>query len=118
MGNWGATGSLQILVNGPQVLAVTPLPREYALGQVVPNPAMSRSLVSYAMPARATVDLAVFDVSGRRVRSIVRGPVGAGVHEAVWDLHDDSGGLVRAGVYYYRLAVAGRTFTRRLIALN
>ena len=118
LGNWGPEGSLQLLVNGPQPLSVETLPREYALGPTVPNPASSRTLISFAMPARGAVDLAVYDVSGRRVRSLMAGAVGAGVHEAAWDLHDDAGGLVRAGVYYYRLAVAGRTFTRRLIALN
>jgi hypothetical protein len=118
LGNWGPAGSLQLVVNGAPPLAVGQLPRQYALGVGVPNPASSRSLISYAMPAQGTVDLAVYDVSGRRVRSIVGGPMGAGVHEAVWDLRDDTGGLVRAGVYYYRLAVAGQTFTRRLVALN
>jgi hypothetical protein len=52
------------------------------------------------------------------VRSLATGTRPAGVHAATWDLRDDRGGLVRAGVYYYRLEVAGRTFTRRLIALN
>ncbi len=118
VGNWGAAGSVQLVVNGPQPLAVVELPRDYALSPGAPNPAVFRSIISYSLPRRGPVDLAVYDVSGRRVRSIVRGPVEAGVHQVVWDLHDDTGGLVRAGVYYYRLAVAGRTFTRRLIALN
>ena len=117
-GNWGREGSLQLLVNGPQPLAVELVPREYGLGPGVPNPASTGSRISFSMPERSAVDLAIYDIGGRRVRSLVSGPMGAGVHETTWDLRDDSGGLVRAGVYYYRLAVAGRIFTRRLIALN
>ena len=93
-------------------------PNRIELGVARPNPAASRSLISFALPARGDVDLAIFDVTGRRVRSLVTGSQAAGVHESAWDLRDDAGALVRAGVYYYRLDVAGRAFTRRLIALN
>ena len=118
LGNWGPAGSLQLVVNGLGLLAASARPLEYALRPSVPNPAATRSLISFSMPAGADVDLAVYDITGRRVRSLVRGTRAAGVHESTWDLHDETGGLVRAGVYYYRLEVAGRTFTRRLIALN
>ena len=60
----------------------------------------------------------MYDVEGRRVRSLVHGGSPAGVHPVAWDLRDDRGALVKSGVYYYRLAVAGRTFTRRLVTLN
>ena len=109
---------LSIVVNGPQPLAVTTLPREYGLGAAVPNPVASRVRIEYALPERAEVSLAVYDVGGRRVRLLASGVIPAGVHEVQWDRRDDLGGLVRAGVYYYRLNVAGRTFTRRLATLD
>ena len=118
LGNWGAVGALVIVVNGAPPLAVRPQPLEYALGVGVPNPASSRSLITFSIPEGAEVDLSVYDITGRRMRSLVSGRQPAGVHESAWDLRDETGGLVRAGVYYYRLEVAGRTFTRRLIALN
>ena len=117
-GNWGPAGSLQLVVIGAQPLDVAGAPLEYALGDGVPNPATDRSRIHFSMPEKGSVDLGVYDVTGRRVRSLVGATLAAGVHEAAWDLRDESGALVSAGVYYYRLAVAGRTFTRRLIALN
>ena len=118
LGNWGTAGSLQIVVNGTPPLGVGPQPLVYALGVGVPNPAATRSRIDFAMPAGGPVELAVYDVGGRRVRSLVSGTQSAGVHASAWDLRDETGALVRAGVYYYRLDVAGRTFTRRLVALN
>lgn len=118
LGNWGAAGFLQIVVNGTPPLGVAVQPLEYALGAGAPNPAATRSRIDYAMPVDGLVNLAVYDVGGRRVRSLVSGTQAAGVHATAWDLRDETGALVRAGVYYYRLEVAGRTFTRRLVALN
>lgn len=117
-GNWGPAGSLSLVVNGTVPLAVDGVPRDYGLGAGVPNPVATRARISYALPAAGDVRLAVYDITGRKVRSLVSGAIGAGVHEVEWDRRDDVGGLVRAGVYYYRLDVAGRTFTRRLATLD
>jgi len=118
-GNWGAPGSLTIVVNGPvPTTGVDVVPRDYALAAGVPNPASRATHIRYALPAGGAVELAVYDVVGRRVRTLVSAARPAGYHDATWDLRDDAGTLVSAGVYYYRLQVAGRTFTRRLVALD
>src|SRR2546426_699618 len=48
----------------------------------------------------ARYEVAVFDPTGRHVRSIERGTATAGAHAVEWDLRDDAGGRVRAGVYF------------------
>jgi hypothetical protein len=117
-GNWGRALGLPIVVNGPQPLAVADLPVDFGLGQNAPNPVTRATLITFSLPVRGQVDLGVFDVSGRQVRSLVSGSVAPGVHRADWDRRDEEGRLVQPGVYYYRLAVAGRIFKRRLVTLN
>jgi flagellar hook assembly protein FlgD len=62
--------------------------------------------------------VAVFDVDGRRVRTLVDATLGAGPHEARWDGADASGRAVGAGVYFVRLAAAGQAVSRRLVRLG
>jgi len=69
---------------------------------VFPNPAHTQHL-NFSLPTAAHVDLAVFDLLGRRVATIVNGQMPAGTYEKSWAGTDDSGNRVRAGVYFYRL---------------
>jgi len=58
----------------------------------------------------------VYDVAGRRVRSLVDAAVVAGHHEVVWDGRDERGREVSSGVYLYRL-VAGQHRESRTMVL-
>ena len=65
--------------------------------------------------AAGAADLAVFDVSGRQVRQLVRGQLPAGEHVTVWDGTGDDGRPARAGVYFTRLKVGGALLSRRVV---
>ncbi len=117
-GNWGTAQSRSVVINGVSPAAAPERPLAYELAAAVPNPAFGRARVRYALPARGVLRLNVYDVHGRRVRILASGAAEVGLHDADWDLRDDGGHLVRAGVYYYRLDVAGRVFTRRLVVLE
>ena len=73
-----------------------------------PQPMRGSGTLSFALERGSRVSLTVFDVSGRRVRTIVRGFLAAGSHAARWDLVDDRGDRVPAGVYLARLLVDDR----------
>jgi len=63
-------------------------------------------------------DVSLYDASGRRVRSIVRGELAAGRHEAVWDGLDTNGRAVPSGIYFLRLETEGTMRTRRITVLR
>jgi hypothetical protein len=117
-GNWGPVGSLPIVVNGQPLASVTDVPVEFGLQGNIPNPVARRTTITYSLPVRSPVDLRIFDVTGRQVKRLVGESIEAGVHHTAWDRRDDQGRLVLPGVYYYRLAVAGRSFERRLVTMN
>lgn len=83
--------------------------------QARPNPFNPTTTIGYALRESAVVDIAIFDVAGRRVCSLVSGRVPAGEHEAVWDGRNDKGESVASGVYLYRLQADDVDETRRMV---
>ncbi len=69
-----------------------------------PNPATAGKLqVSYSIPAPRRVRLEAFDLAGRHVRTLVDEAQGAGSHNLTWDMRNDTGRRLAAGVYFLRL---------------
>jgi len=85
------------------------------LEHAAPNPFRTRTELRYALPARGSVRVAVYDVSGRRVAVLAEGDQEAGMHVARWDGHDERGGRAEPGVYYVRLEFGGRTASQKVV---
>jgi len=66
------------------------------------NPVRQEARFSFALPARAKVELGLYDVSGRLVRMLVDEELAAGPHDAVWDLRTKHG-RVPAGMFFARI---------------
>jgi hypothetical protein len=79
-----------------------------------PNPFNPRLTVSFSLKEPGMVDVAVFDLRGRRLRALTSGFREAGRHEVQWDGRDGAGRSVAAGVYVVRLVQAGWPVVRRV----
>jgi len=95
-----------------------PVPRHLALYQNHPNPFSSETNGSFALPSASFVELAVYDVSGRRVAVIDRGERGAGESPYRWDGRDSSGGLLASGVYFLRLSSSTGEAVKKIVILR
>ena len=92
---------------------------ETVLAQNRPNPFRSSTTISYRTYAPARITLEIFDVQGRRVRTLLRGEHRtAGTWSVFWDSKDDTGRAVSAGSYFYRLIADGRTQSRKMTMLD
>jgi hypothetical protein len=120
-----STSSSHILVHGPvlcypaTVTAVedpsASLPKSVRLHQNAPNPFNPRTTIRYDLPEDAPkVELRVYDLSGRLVRTLVDGPQSAGSKSVVWAGRDEAGRFVATGVYLYVLATPAYRFTRKM----
>jgi photosystem II stability/assembly factor-like uncharacterized protein len=90
-------------------------PRASFLDPSVPNPFNPGTTLRYGVAAAGPVRLAIFDVRGRRVRTLVDAPRGAsGSYRATWDGRDERGRPAAAGVYEARLETATGALSRRL----
>lgn len=87
-----------------------PLPGRMTISQNYPNPFQSSTTITYSIPAPAYVRLIVYDLLGRKVRSLVDGPQAAGSHAVEWDA---SG--VPNGIYMGRLEAGENTSFRLFI---
>jgi subtilisin-like proprotein convertase family protein len=92
------------------------LPTALEFARAWPNPAHGGSVsLGFALPAAAPVKLALYDVAGRKVRTVADRTFEAGRYQLVWDAHDDRGAVLRPGLYLARLTAGERTLTRRLV---
>lgn len=81
-----------------------------------PNPLMSATSLQFDVPSHVEpVKLAVYNVTGRRVRTLVDGPAERGRHSVVWDGTDDRGRPVSSGAYFVKLEVEGQTSSEKMV---
>jgi beta-glucanase (GH16 family) len=97
---------------------VTDVPGRAAVEPVLlpcaPNPFNPRTTLRFELPAAGPVRLAVYDVAGRLVRTLLDESRGAGSHETEWDGRDASGQAVGSGVYLARLEFDGKVMVTRM----
>src|SRR5262249_58568841 len=94
-------------------------PKELALALASPNPVRDQARFELALPRAAHARLALYDVMGRRVQTLVDADLPAGRSFASWDATSGSGGAsVGAGLYWARLTVGGQTLQRRFTLLR
>ena len=94
-------------------LAVDSPPAGLWLGAPRPNPGRGLVVVPYSLREAGTVSLEIYDVLGRRVATLVRGPRSGGIHVAVWDAHQ-----VAPGIHLLRLSQRGTRLTRRHLVMR
>lgn len=97
---------------------IPPLPRTFALEQNHPNPFNPVTAIGYELPFEAAVELTIFDIQGRVVRTLVASSKTPGRHEVVWNGRDDTGRPVASGVYLYQLRAGEKRETRKMLLLR
>jgi len=77
-------------------------PVNFDLSQNYPNPSNPVSKIDYQLPIDATVNISVYDLTGRLVNTIVNSKMDAGYYTAIFD-----GTNIASGIYIYRISVTG-----------
>ena len=91
-----------------------PLPTVVS-ARVYPNPSNPVLTVELGVPRDSFVELAMYDVAGRRVRSLVRESLARGLHRRMWDGRDDQGHAVATGIYIAKLSAGDDVLTRKVV---
>jgi len=99
-------------------------PREVAtmlnvmhLFQNQPNPFSPETRIDFDLPQNGSVELGIYSVNGRLIRTLIRDERTAGSHSVKWDGRDDQGERVAGGVYFYSLVAPGIEESRQMILL-
>lgn len=103
------SGAVPYDIGGPPTGVATqppagPVPRPGVRAAAYPNPFNPDTIIELELAAAGRIDVTVFDLRGRRVRDLYRGPVAAGRHRLHWDGRRDDGAPVASGVYVCRAA--------------
>jgi hypothetical protein len=114
--------AIKFTTEAPLILSTpphqAPLPTEIALAQNYPNPFNPETTIEFALPQNDVVKLAIFDVLGREVTTLMNGPMTAGQHQITWHGKFSDGSSAASGIYFYRLATAQTVMTRKMILLR
>lgn len=93
-------------------------PHRTALLANVPNPFNPLTRIAFDMARDGHAKLAVYDLGGRRIRTLVDGHLPAGRHALVWDGKDSGGRQAASGVYLYRLETGSDTWQRKMLLIK
>ncbi len=89
------------------------IPSEFALGQNYPNPFNPATNIAFQVPENSRVTLEVYDVTGRRITTLVDDQLDAGYHEVTFD-----GTRLASGVYLYRMQAGDFVQTRKFMLVK
>ncbi len=88
------------------------------LGVNHPNPFRDATVISFALKQPAPVSLAIYNLKGQKVRTLVSGKKDAGRQEVSWDGRDENAEPVASGVYLYRMQAGSYSATRKLMLMK
>jgi flagellar hook assembly protein FlgD len=86
--------------------------------QNFPNPFNPSTTIEYSVSEESPVEIAVFNVGGEKVTTLLNETKSPGRYKVVWDGTDDAGREVSSGVYFYRLTIADYHSTKKMLMLK
>jgi hypothetical protein len=97
------TWRIEVIGTPLEGVTETPTPMDYAINGVYPNPFNSTMVVEYTVPSPSNVRFEVYDISGRKVRTLLDDEMDTGSHRIIWDGTAGDGVTLASGVYFIRM---------------
>jgi len=96
----------------------TNVPATFALKQNYPNPFNPTTSIAYDLSEAGIVNLAIYNISGQEVRTLVNGYRSVDSYMEIWDGTDNQGNMLTSGVYMYKLEVNGFQKTMKMLLIK
>ena len=94
------------------------VPRVFKLAQAYPNPFNPKATIKYEVAKPEHVNLVIYDIAGRLVKTLVDEPKLPNRYEVIWDGKDHAGAQVAAGVYFCRMVAGSFEQTHKMMLLK
>ncbi|MDZ7721851.1 MAG: FlgD immunoglobulin-like domain containing protein [candidate division KSB1 bacterium] len=114
----GAWGFLEVIGGPAAVNDANSAPNEFSLHQNYPNPFNPVTTLTYDVAKATDVTIVVYDVLGKKVKTLVQAKQAAGTHSVNWDGTNDAGLRVSSGVYFYQMKTTDYTKTQKMMLLK
>ena len=93
-------------------------PKEFALSQNYPNPFNPSTKIEFTLAKSGFVTMRIYDILGRKVRTLVSENLPSGYKSVLWDGKNDRGEQIASGIYFYELKVGESTLSKKMILLK
>lgn len=103
--------------HGPISIKIT-APEKFELSQNYPNPFNPETKIRYQLPSASLVQIRIFDVLGREVKTLINQDVEAGYHIETWNALNNDGVRVSSGVYYYYIRAGEFKITKKMLLMK
>jgi len=90
-------------------------PEYFSLGQNYPNPFNPQTQFHYDLPKSGNIHLAIYDVLGKEVYTVLNDYQRAGKHNVLWTGINNKGLQVQSGIYFYRLTTDSEITTKKMV---
>ena len=94
------------------------IPNEFKLGQNYPNPFNPETNIKYSVPNDGNIQIEVYNILGKKVRTLFEGQQTAGTYQVRWDARDDYGSTLSSGVYLITLRSGNFVTAKRVTLLK
>ena len=91
------------------------IPNKISISQNYPNPFNPETRFQYNMPVDGVVSIKVYDILGKKVKTLVNQWKSAGIHNEIWSGQNDNNQMVSSGVYFYQVKVGDEQITKKMI---
>ncbi len=88
------------------------------LDQNTPNPFNPSTRIRFVLEIEQQITLAIYDIRGNRVTTLVDKKLGAGEYAKTWNGRDERGNSVASGVYLYRLTAGKHVLVRKAVLIK
>jgi len=131
-GTWGVAAisneDTTYSANGPFTLTIDAsavgidgeeaLPSTYTLHQNYPNPFNPTTTIRYDLPEQAMVLITIYDITGRKIRSLINKQKEPGYRSVVWDARNNAGVQVGTGIYFFSIRTGDYSKTRKMLLVK
>ena len=83
-----------------------------------PNPFIPVTTLYYDLPENCLVNIAIYDMLGRQVKTLIKQTQAAGYKSIIWDASNDYGEPVSAGIYLYQIQAGEYISTKKMVLLK
>ena len=105
-------------VENSGTLGLNNIPLSFALHQNYPNPFNPLTSIQYDLPSTGMVDISVYNMIGRKVKTLVNGIQNPGFKTVQWNAKNEMNSPVSAGLYFYTIQTDGFKETKRMLLLK
>ena len=108
----GFVNALSEIISLGGLHSISP-PKSFALNSIYPNPFNSQCEIEITTVGNETTNLTIYDISGRKIKSLLNNSITPGTHRIRWDGRDVSGKMISSGVYIINLIQGEMAASRR-----